>query len=99
MRRPPQEGQNPRFLQLTPRASRHDNSRNAHAEIPLLELLLHEIRQRPIGRGAQLAECGIVLLDELVQQRPFRPVLRIAGRIEKRRRRRSLRTGNGGHDG
>jgi hypothetical protein len=32
-----------------------------------LELLLHEIRQRPIGRGAQLAECGIVLLDELVQ--------------------------------
>jgi hypothetical protein len=32
-----------------------------------LELLLYEIRQRPIGRGAQLAECGIVLLDELVQ--------------------------------
>jgi hypothetical protein len=29
-----------------------------------LELLLYEIRQRPIGRGAQLAECGIVLLDE-----------------------------------
>jgi hypothetical protein len=32
-----------------------------------LELLLYEIGQRPIGRGAQLAECGIVLLDELVQ--------------------------------
>jgi hypothetical protein len=32
-----------------------------------LELLLHEIRQRSVGRGAQLTECGIVLLDELVQ--------------------------------
>jgi hypothetical protein len=31
-----------------------------------LELLLHEIRQRPTGRGAPIAECGIVLLDELV---------------------------------
>jgi hypothetical protein len=32
-----------------------------------LELLLYEIRQRSVGRGAQLTECGIVLLDELVQ--------------------------------
>jgi hypothetical protein len=32
-----------------------------------LELMLYEIGQRPIGRGAQLTECGIVLLDELVQ--------------------------------
>jgi hypothetical protein len=32
-----------------------------------LELLLHEIRQRSVGHGAQLTECGIVLLEELVQ--------------------------------
>jgi len=31
-----------------------------------LKLLLHEIRQRPVGRGTQLTECGIVLRDELV---------------------------------
>jgi hypothetical protein len=30
-----------------------------------VKLLLHEIRQRPVGRCAQLTECGIVLLDEL----------------------------------
>jgi hypothetical protein len=39
-----------------------------------VKLLLHEIRERPVGRGAQLTKCGIVLLDELVQQCPFRPV-------------------------
>jgi hypothetical protein len=33
--------------------------------------LLHEIRQRSVGRGAQLTERGIMLLDELVQERPF----------------------------
>jgi hypothetical protein len=47
----------------------------AHTQEPLLEpsaleegfkLLLHEIWQRPVGRFAQLSECRIVLLDELV---------------------------------
>jgi hypothetical protein len=31
-----------------------------------VKLLVHETRQRPVGCGAQLTECGIVLLDELV---------------------------------
>jgi hypothetical protein len=64
-----------------------------------LELLLDEIRQRPVGRGAQLTECGIVLLDELVQQRSFRPMPGIAARIDERRGLRLPRTGDGGHGG
>ncbi len=57
-----------------------------------LKLLLYEIRQRSVGRGAQLPEYGIMLLDELVQQRPFRPVPPIAGRIDERRRLRLPRS-------
>jgi hypothetical protein len=34
-----------------------------------VKLLLHEIWERPVGRGAQLTECGIVLLDESAGER------------------------------
>ena len=55
----------------------------AHAQEALLqpaalqigvELLLHVVWQRPIGRGAQITECRIVLLDQLIEQRGLGPV-------------------------
>ena len=49
--------------------------------------------------GTQLAKLGIVLLDQLIQQRGFGPVLGIAGRIEKWRRTRSPHSGGDGHGG
>jgi hypothetical protein len=55
--------------------------------------------QRPVCRGAQLTECGMVLLDELVRQRAFWSLPEIAGRIDERRRRRLPRKGGGGHGG
>lgn len=54
-----------------------------------LELFLHVVRQRPAGLGAQLTECGIVLLDELIVQRAFRSMPGVAGRTDEWRRTRA----------
>ena len=51
-----------------------------------LELLLYEIRQRPIGRGAQLAECGIVLLDKLAPKSQQQVLARLARTLAGRLR-------------
>jgi hypothetical protein len=75
MRRPPQEGEpallaaeRHQFLCMTLLATHTQETFLQSSALEIrLELLLYEIRQRLIGRGAQLAECGIVLLDELVQ--------------------------------
>jgi hypothetical protein len=44
-----------------------------------LELLLNESWKRPAGLGAQFAKRGVVLLDELIQQRGFGSVAGMAG--------------------
>jgi hypothetical protein len=54
-----------------------------------LELVFHVSRQRPLLRHPPIAKPGIVLGDELIEQRGFGPVPRIA-----RRRNEALRLRN-----
>jgi hypothetical protein len=50
-----------------------------------LEFLLHVFRQRPAGGFARGEKCGVMLPDELVEQRLLGPMPRIPRRIDKRR--------------
>jgi hypothetical protein len=77
MRRLPQEGQNPallaaerhQFLCMTLLATHSQETFLQSSALEIrLELLLYEIGQRPIGRGAQLAECGIVMKKTIAGQ-------------------------------
>src|SRR5690606_24544031 len=50
-----------------------------------LELLLHVARQRLALRRSRLTEPGIVLGDDLVEQRLFGTMARVARRVDERR--------------
>lgn len=60
-----------------------------------VEFCLDVVGQGVACLGAQFAERGIVLLDQLIEQRRLEPLARIARRVDEGRGARSRRAGGG----